>query len=375
MRGQIFSSDLLAGLLIFVALISFLLLVGTDITASEARHRERTTMETGAFQILATLVRTPGLPENWDEHPGTEYASDNNTAGLWHLNESSGSTASDASGNSNTGTVTNNGVVASGEWVAGRFATNALRFDTPVVSQPDKIEIPAGSGSSLDIHGSLTLEAWINPDSVSGVQGIITRNFHSALWLTSGKVKFGVDGFSGFVSIESQASVKAGEWTHVAGVYDSQKGQLRIYMNGNLDTSGSGSVSTWYANSNPVVIGNSRYAQLGADHCCPFDGKIEEVRISRTARTAFNTGDIVVIGLSQDHHNILDMDKVDEFFALGYNNTKDIFGSGYDFQVTFVNSNRILGNAPPASAEDMVLLRRFAVYNGSIEEIEMRVWL
>ena len=125
-----------------------------------------------------------------------------------------------------------------------------------------------------------------------------------------------------------------------------------------------------------MVVGNSRYSVLGSDHCCPFYGKIKEIRISNSTRSAFNSGlsDPVEIGLSKGNHNILDTDKVNAFFNLNYNTTKDVLGIGYDFQVKFVNSNRTLGSDPPVTAQDIILIRRFALYNNSIEEVQMKVW-
>lgn len=374
MKGQVFTTDLLAATLIFLVMVGFISFLWIDITSAESRNSWRKITERETLKIMEAFVRTKGLPENWENFIASEYVSDSNTAGLWHLNDGSGSTASDSSGNNNDGDIYNDGSISEGDWVSCQFQT-CLNFNTPVLNIPDKIEISASSGSSLDIHGSLTLEAWINPDSISGTQGIITRNLHSALWLDDGKIKFGVDGFSGFVSVESDSSVSAGRWTHIAGVYDAQNGKLRIYIGGDLDKEVDGSISTWYSNSNPFVIGNSRYSQLGSDHCCPFDGKIEEVRISNSVRSEFNAKSEypLVIGLASGNHNILDSDKVDAFFGLDYSTVRDIFNVG-NFQIKFIDSNRTMGSDPPAYASNVIFIRRFGLYKNSIEEIIMRVW-
>ena len=112
-----------------------------------------------------------------------------------------------------------------------------------------------------------------------------------------------------------------------------------------MDKTGAGSVSIWYANSNPVVVGNSRYAALGSDHCCPFSGKIEEVRMSNTARSSFNIAgpDPIVLGLSSGNNNILDNNKVEKFFSLGYNSIKNISKIGSDFEL---KSNRFWLRGP-----------------------------
>ncbi len=378
MKGQVISLDLFAAVFIFLIVTGVYSVVYLDVASSQTKISERISLENEGFRIMESLLRTPGLPDNWEDSTTSEYSTDSSTAGLWHLNEGSGSATFDSSGNGNNGTIYNNGVVSEGEWVSGQFGTQALNFDTPVLSTPDKIEIAAPSGSNLDIKGSLALEAWIKPTSTSGKQGIIVRNFHSALWLEDGKVNFGIDGFSGFDSIESSSSVNQSQWAHVAGVYDSAGSKLRIFIDGDLDKETDGSVSLWYTNSNPVVIGNSRYAQLGSDHCCPFDGVIEEVRISNSSRSGseFNVAgaDPLVIGLSSGNNNILDSDKIDAFVGLNYTTTKQIFDiPGYEYYINFMNSKINKGRIP-SFYSDIIFNRRLVFYNNSADEIIFRLW-
>ena len=374
MKAQLFSSDLLAGIFIFLILTGLITYSYSQILDSHSRDAQRKFLEIETMKFFENLFRTKGLPENWEDSTASEYSSDQNTKGLWHLNEGSGSTAGDISGNGNNGTIYNNGA-AGAEWVTCQFSTNCVNFSTLVLSQPDKIEIAASSGGSLDIHGPMTEEAWIYPAKVSGTQGIATRNFHSALWLNSGKIKFGVDGFSGFVSITSNSTIEPNAWTHVAGVFDSLAGRLYIYINGTLDISGPATVNTWYTNSNPFVIGNSRYAVLGSDHCCPFSGKIEEIRISDLPRSSFNIGgpDPVVLGLSTGNNNVLDSDKVKKFFYMGYGSIKNISGLGSDFEVKFIGSGQSKGSAPNSSIENIIFLRRLADSTNAIENAEKRI--
>ncbi len=376
MKGQAHSFDFVFAVLVFLVLTVFLYSYYSTTFSSYSEGLSRRGMESHMAKTIENLVRTPGLPENWENLISSEYLTDENTGGLWHMNEDSGGVASDSSVNGNNGTIYNDGVASSGEWVDGQFE-NALNFSTPTPSQPDKIEVPATSGGSLDIHGSLTLEAWIRPTSVSGKQGIITRNFHSALFLDSGKTKFGVDGFSGFVSVASNTNIPTSEWTHVAGVYDSAQSKLRIYINGVLDNESSGSVSTWYTNSNPLVIGNSRYAVLGSDHCCPFSGVIDEARVSSTAREAseLNVGNQlpIVIGLSQGNNNILDSSKVDAFFSLSYDSIKSMWGIG-DHEFSLELSGQSMGFPPNNSVERISFFERVVYYNGTGQNIKVRVW-
>ena len=81
-----------------------------------------------------------------------------NPAGLvahWKFDEGSGTTASDASGNGNTGTLINGP-----QWTAGKVG-NALYFD----GIDDVITV--ADSNSLDLSSAFTLSAWVNPASTS----------------------------------------------------------------------------------------------------------------------------------------------------------------------------------------------------------------
>jgi hypothetical protein len=79
-------------------------------------------------------------------------------AGWWKLDESSGASTADASGNGNNGTLTN---MSGTEWTAGQRA-NALQFD----GTNDYVSI--SDTDSLDITSSITIATWIRPTDVSG---------------------------------------------------------------------------------------------------------------------------------------------------------------------------------------------------------------
>src|SRR5262249_9128173 len=74
--------------------------------------------------------------------------------GYWNFEEGGGSTAADASGNGNNGTLMNMGAPS---WIGGRFGM-ALSFDG--VDDYVKVENPANG--SLDPN-YVTVAAWVNP--------------------------------------------------------------------------------------------------------------------------------------------------------------------------------------------------------------------
>ena len=71
--------------------------------------------------------------------------------GYWNLNDGSGASATDSSGNGNTGTLEN---MEAEDWVAGKFG-KALSFDNT-----GNERVVAGNGASLQITNG-TMAAWI----------------------------------------------------------------------------------------------------------------------------------------------------------------------------------------------------------------------
>src|SRR5262249_55893677 len=92
----------------------------------------------------------------------------------WKFDEGSGTTVSDSSGNSNTGTLVNGPL-----WTAGRVG-NALYFD----GIDDNITVP--DSNSLDLSGSFTLSAWVNPASTfTDFRSILAKNDKYYLYASS----------------------------------------------------------------------------------------------------------------------------------------------------------------------------------------------
>lgn len=97
--------------------------------------------------------------------------------------------------------------------------------------------------STLNITGSFTLEAWINPNSVAvDYAGIISKGTTSlrryslnfANGTTANRIEIATNGSP---RIRSSSTISPGAWTHVAGVYNASTNLFSIYVNGLLDTS------------------------------------------------------------------------------------------------------------------------------------------
>lgn len=135
---------------------------------------------------------------------------------------------------------------------------------------------------------NFTIEYWVRTTqtSLTGSQwyagsGIVdaevgggTTDFGTSL--LNGKLAFGLGVPD--VTIQSTTSINNGQWYHVAVTWDGTTGAMRLYINGTLESSGTGPTGTRIAPPN-IRIGS---IQTGIQY---FAGSIDELRIWNTVRT------------------------------------------------------------------------------------------
>jgi len=175
----------------------------------------------------------------------------------------SGTTFTDLSSNGNTGTLLNGALYDSS-------GGGSIKLD----GTNDYVD--AGAGSNLNaITGSVsyTLEAWIKP-LVVGTAGIVDMGTSGAngfgLHLTGTNLNFGSHGAGNFNSV---ATLTAGNWYYVAGVYNNAASPTSaIYINGAQDTTGT--VGATGAHTTSLTIGY---------FTAYFNGYISQVTVNNRA--------------------------------------------------------------------------------------------
>src|SRR5262249_36908034 len=131
---------------------------------------------------------------------------------------------------SNHGTLMNGATFAAGE-VGQAFSLNGT---DAFVQVPDS--------ANLDITGAITLDAWIKPTTVSGMEEIISK-YDSTIDETSWAFLFNDgtfrveflqngNGFPSRVVDTSTAVLNAGVFSHVAATFDTATQAIHIYVNG-----------------------------------------------------------------------------------------------------------------------------------------------
>ena len=218
-----------------------------------------------------------------------------NVVGLWHFDDGSGPVAHDSSGYGNDGQL--GATPHDPSWAAGKFAS-ALQFN----GTNNWVQVP--DSASLGITDSITVEAWVKPDSFNTNWNAVIARWddtipsHRAWALTidpHGFVHFDVShtghygAFSGGCSVvmtnlfactdsayvSSSIPIPPGRWTHIAGVFNSSSRILQVFINGSPDTSVTAMASNIFDNGEPVLIGAADFT--GQRVFLP--GTIDEARV------------------------------------------------------------------------------------------------
>jgi len=192
-------------------------------------------------------------------------AATDDPVGWWKLDDASGTSATDSSGNSHSGTLQGGPV-----WRTNGVAAGALSFATN-----DYVSVSAWSG--FDLTNQMAISVWIKPSGPGaagpGFSRVLTKGDPylggwGLLYVTNSTVLFQMTGQYGN-SIASAGAVPSNRWTHV--VVTVSNSAARIYLDGMVDR-----FETWSGtrsvNTNGLYLGGG-----GVTNALP--GSVDEVRI------------------------------------------------------------------------------------------------
>jgi hypothetical protein len=194
--------------------------------------------------------------------------------GYWKLDEKSGTSASDSSGNSNTGTWDGSG----NHFTQGKVG-EAGKFD----GSSDYIS--AANSTSLDIKNQITMSAWVYKTSNAHAGGVIFGKWYQDTSTWSYSLYGSCTSGGGFrlrwsdatqTNIESCTSdVPLNQWVYYTATYDGTT--MRMYING-IQVASSTVSKTIASTTNALWIGDEGYGNA-------FAGKIDDAKIYNYART------------------------------------------------------------------------------------------
>ena len=196
-------------------------------------------------------------------------AADPDLIGWWRLDDGSGMTAADFSGNGNDGALQGNP-----QWVTGQVG-GALQFN----GVDEYVEVP--HADILTVDNEVTIMAWINAERHTNPgenwQGIMAKGNPRSYSLYT-EVGQSLHFSTGGVGTVSSMDVPLNEWVHVCAQVIS--GGHQYYINGeDAGTGGSGISLPGAADTATVLIGDAR------DGNREFLGMMDDVRIYSRALT------------------------------------------------------------------------------------------
>jgi len=232
----------------------------------------------GAHELSTTVYGSTVVALYHFNNPPAELSADQYTVGLWHMNEASWNGTPgevvDSSGKGNHGTAYNGANTVTN----GMFGTRCGSFD----GVNDYVDL--GNGSSLKITDALTLECWVKTTNtntgeltiVSWHNTTISEGWFLEKYNNTAQFWYGQPGG---IRCDSGVTINDGKWHHISGVYNGSE-TLYIYVDGRFKN------SVTCAGDTPVTSANILIGAASPPPTSPWDGLIEEVRISSTALSA-----------------------------------------------------------------------------------------
>jgi len=199
-------------------------------------------------------------------------------AAYWRLGESSGTSAADAGPNGDTGTYSGGYTLAQ---------TGALHdASTAVAFNGSTGKVTAGVTGVPTGTSARTIEAWVKPTGNGGTilatnaasgQKFIVQAFNSG-----GTWYLFTDGVNAAnnLTLSGAEIPPAGQWSHIAFVFDGTANTWHYYLNGTATKSGTFAVSI-----NTAALTSTTIADR-LDYTQPFNGTIDEVAVYPSALSA-----------------------------------------------------------------------------------------
>ena len=207
-------------------------------------------------------------------------SADADLVGHWPLDEGSGTTIIDISGNGNDGSLVDNPVWDI-TWVAG-VSGSALEFQGVGTSGGNGDYFDCGSDASLNMTGPISIALWIRPDADDPEGNLTTTapmsKTDGSAWSWQVRYGWGQGAPEPYMSFTFNSSPRAWahvgknleryEWCHIACSHDGET--LKCYLNG--EETNSTPMGQFGGVGTPVNIGTDGWG-------CDWIGLIDDVRM------------------------------------------------------------------------------------------------
>ena len=262
-------------------------LLFTDSTGKNKLNHEIESYNSATGQLLA-WVQIPTLPSTVDttvymyfgNGAATSQQSvaatwDSTFAGVWHLPNGTTLTANDSTSNGNTGSISS-GITAG----VGQIDGAAVY---PVGNTTKTITVT--NSASLRIAAPYSLSIWFNiPNSSAQIEQLLGKDSSNTMGLgyspSTQKLYGYYSGVGAFEIDTGSTAITAGVWHHAVLSIPSANSE-NLYVDGQLIASSTAANSASFLASLDTLIGGNLHFTYPI-----VNGKVDEARISSTARTA-----------------------------------------------------------------------------------------
>ncbi len=204
--------------------------------------------------------------------------------GHWKLNETSGTTASDSSGNANNGTYTGGPTLGAAApcYLGVNFPANGRYVIAPASATLNAVGVS---------NANFSVAFWVKPNGTTGGwrpllhKGAVDTQRGPGLWLNPGnnRLHFRVSTTSNYnEGTDSVANLPTGSWSHIACVKEGNK--WRCYVNGVFDREVTLSAGTT-GNSGPLYVGDDPWYSGS-------NAQLDDVRIYNRALIAADVAEL-----------------------------------------------------------------------------------
>lgn len=189
--------------------------------------------------------------------------------GWWKLDDGSGSSAADSSGNSRTGTLQN-----SPSWVGGRI-NGGVDFN----GSTQYISVPDNNAFSPVTTGAFTVMAWVYYTGSTGRIVAKTTASTYEFGMTYNNCKYWQSAGADHATVTAAVAPASNTWSHIASTY-SNGVAVKFYVNG-VEQGSSTSFTGSMTNTTGLVNIGRR-----PDDTSYYSGPVDDVRIYNRALTA-----------------------------------------------------------------------------------------